>query len=352
MANQNIAILGLGMTTAVGLDAKHTAASVRAGISQLTTTSIMDKHVEPMVMAILPDEVLPETVPDIEEAMPSRQTRMLRLAACALSEATRNLADIEQTALYLGIPRQDRDRPGAINHRFFKYLSLQSGVAFDIGGSMLFPMGRAAGLIALGKAIHTVASGISPYAIVGGVDTYVDLYRLGTLDMEGRIAGERVMDGFIPGEGAAFLVIGRVDQALSSQRSPLAGLTVVTQAHESGHMYSDQTYQGEGLAEAVSQFLTAGGVAEPIQEVFTSMNGENHWAKEWGVAHMRNQKDFSSDHGFHHPAECLGDTGAASGVIMISLAAIGLSKGYLKSPVLVICSSDRGERSAVGILPQ
>jgi 3-oxoacyl-[acyl-carrier-protein] synthase-1 len=275
---------------------------------------------------------------------------MLRIAACALSEATQNLPDIEQSALYLGIPQQTPDRPGTIGHRFIEHLSLQSGVPFDTGKSMLFPMGRAAGLIAIGSAITAVTSGNAPYAIVGGVDTYVDLYRLGTLDMEGRIAGERLMDGFIPGEGAAFLVIGRGDKANSNPPSPIARLTAVGKAHEPGHMYSDQPYQGEGLAEAVSQFFTASGITEPIQAVFTSMNGENHWAKEWGVAHMRNQSNFSPDHGFHHPADCLGDTGAASGIIMINLAAIGLSKGYSKSPILVFCSSDHGERAAVGVL--
>ena len=41
-------------------------------------------------------------------------------------------------------------------------------------------------------------------SIVGGVDTYLDLRLLATLDAEQRILGPRVMDGFIPGEGAAF----------------------------------------------------------------------------------------------------------------------------------------------------
>jgi 3-oxoacyl-[acyl-carrier-protein] synthase-1 len=77
------------------------------------------------------------------------------------------------------------------------------------------------------------------------------------------------------------------------------------------------------------------------------MNGENHWAKEWGVAFIRNQSSFVENHGNHHPSDCFGDIGAASGTVMLSIAAIGMQRGYLNSPALVSCSSDFGERAAV-----
>ncbi len=77
------------------------------------------------------------------------------------------------------------------------------------------------------------------------------------------------------------------------------------------------------------------------------MTGESHWAKEWGVAYLRAQSAFDDSHGFHHPADCFGDTGAASGPLMVGLAALGISGRYRRSPALAYGSSDHGTRAAV-----
>lgn len=346
------AIVGMGMVTAVGIDAPQTAASVRAGIARFEETSIYDKRFEPIVMAVLPDDVLPPLKPEIETTagLTSKQVRTLRLATSALKEATMNLPDIEKIPLYLGVAQPLPDCPEPFERGFLEHLSLQTDVAFNTAESVLLPHGRAAGLFALGKGMDAVFSGRHPYAIVGGVDTYGDLYLLGTLDMQERILGSHVMDGFIPGEGASFLVITTMDTARSDRLSPLALLTMVATDHEEGHLYSDQPYKGDGLANALTQLFQSSGIDEPVKEVFTSMNGENHWAKEWGVAYMRNQAAFDPQHGFHHPADCIGDTGAASGIILTNLAAIGITKRYHSSPSLITCSSDYGERAAVGVL--
>jgi 3-oxoacyl-[acyl-carrier-protein] synthase-1 len=352
MPENMAAIVGMGMVTAVGLDAQQSAASIRAGIARFEETSIHDKRFEPFVMAVLPDDVLPPLKPEIESTvgLTSKHARVLRLATSALKEATMNLPEMEKIPLYLGVAQQLPDRPEPFERDFLKQLSLQTDVAFNTAESFLFPHGRAAGLFALDKAMHAVCSGRHPYAIVGGVDTYVDLYLLGTLDMQERILGSYVMDGFIPGEGASFLVITTMDRARSDRLSPLGLLTMVAKDHEEGHLYSDQPYKGDGLANALAQLFQSSSINEPVKEVFTSMNGENHWAKEWGVAHMRNQAAFDPQHGFHHPADCIGDTGAASGIILTTLAAIGIIKRYHGSPSLIICSSDYGERAAVGVL--
>ncbi|OLD92129.1 MAG: hypothetical protein AUG84_02150 [Chloroflexi bacterium 13_1_20CM_4_66_7] len=179
--------------------------------------------------------------------------------------------------------------------------------------------------------------------LAGGIDCYRDLYVLGTLDMEQRVKSAANLDGFVPGEGAAFLLLSRADAGAG----PLAAVTQVAQALENGHLYSEQPYRGDGLAVAIQQLVQLGAAAGPIQEVYSSMNGENHWAKEWGVAFVRNAPAFLQDHGMHHPADCYGDTGAACAVLMVGLAALGIKQGYRRSPALVYGSSDRGQRAAV-----
>ena len=142
------AIVGMGMITAVGIDAKQTAASVRAGITRFVETSIHDKRFEPFVMAILPDDVLPPLKPELEQAvgLTAKQARMLRLATTALQEATQDWPDVENFPLYLGIPQQLPDRPDPFNKGFLQHISLQSDVAFNTAESNLFPhvwIGRA-----------------------------------------------------------------------------------------------------------------------------------------------------------------------------------------------------------------
>ena len=78
-----------------------------------------------------------------------------------------------------------------------------------------------------------------------------------------------------------------------------------------------------------------------ISRIFSSMNGERYWGKEWGVAYLRNQQAFLPEHSLVHPADCFGDIGAAAGSILLGLAA--RSDG----PSIVYCSSDRGQRSAL-----
>ncbi|MGH7129888.1 MAG: hypothetical protein ACREIV_15060, partial [Planctomycetaceae bacterium] len=120
-----------------------------------------------------------------------------------------------------------------------------------------------------------------------------------------------------------------------------------SQAMEPGHLYSEQPYRGDGLAMAVQQTVASASSVLPVGEVYSSMNGESHWAKEWGVAFIRNRTAFAEDYRTHHPADCFGDTGAASGPIMAGLAVLGFADAYRTPPALVYGSSDRGQRAAV-----
>jgi 3-oxoacyl-[acyl-carrier-protein] synthase-1 len=77
------------------------------------------------------------------------------------------------------------------------------------------------------------------------------------------------------------------------------------------------------------------------------MNGESHWAKEWGVGFLRSRASFDESHSMKHPADCFGDTGAAAGALLAGLAALDASSG----PALVYASSDLGPRASISIFP-
>jgi 3-oxoacyl-[acyl-carrier-protein] synthase-1 len=211
----------------------------------------------------------------------------------------------------------------------------------------MFPNGRAGGFLALAEALAMLEAGEAGPMIVGGVDSYLDLYLLGTLDAEGRILGNGVMDGFIPGEGAAFLLLGPVRESEHGAASALARIAAAAFGAEKGHRYGEEPYRGEGLAETFARLFSADGAGdERVATVLAGLNGENFGAKEWGTASLRSRPHFVDDIHLEHPVDCFGDVGAALGSLLVSLGAVGIRNGYLRAPCLAWCSSDREERGA------
>ncbi len=334
--------MAVGMITAVGIGAKQTAASVRAGIARMGATSVYDKRFQPFTMGLVPDEALPPLVPPLEEVvgLTSRQRRMLQLGAVALQEVLKGVQNVASIPVLLGTAEAFPGRSDPAGDQFLTHLATQAGIAFDAKRSKLFPQGRAAGVMALKEGIEMIASEQATQVIVGGVDTYLDLYLLGTLDMECRILAEGVMDGFVPGEGAGFFLLAS-DRTVSAEQKPMARVIAVATGVEKGHRYSEEVYRGDGLAGTMQMlFESAPPSSEPVRTVYAGFNGENFWAKEWGVAYLRSKDKFDETFRTEHPADCFGDPGAALGPLMIGLAAVGMQKGYLKGPSLIWCSSD------------
>ena len=349
MAARGAIVHAVGMMTAIGAGAKQTATSVRAGVARLTESAIHDRRFQPMVVATVPEEELPPLEPAVAAVpgLTSRQMRMLRLAGPALREAVADLPDATAVPLFLAMPEPLPGRPDPAGERFLGHLAAQSGVRFAAAASRLFPCGRAAGFAALEAGLAALASGTAEHALVGGVDTFVDLYLLGVLDAESRVLGEGVMDGFVPGEGAAFLLLSAGGAPRPGGAADLARVAAVATGEEKGHRYSKEPYRGEGLA-ATFQALweRAGADLPPVRTVYAGLNGENFGAKEWGTAQLRSAERFADDFRLEHPVDCFGDPGAALGPVLLGLAALGLHGGHLEAPCLVWCSSDRAERGA------
>lgn len=347
MAGQRAWICAIGMVTPVGGCTGQTAASVRAGISRYQESPVYNKRFEPMTMALVPDDDLPPLADSLAatQGLTARQARMLRLAQPAIGEALQALSPDPPPPLFLALPETPPGRPPTVTEAFLEDLVVQSGAAIDLDQSRIFATGRAGGFQAMAEAIELLAQDSLDTVLVGGVDSYLDLHLLGTLDTEDRVLAEGVMDGFAPGEGAAFLVLGseRAKQAMGLDRAAFVQTPGI--ASEPGHRYSDQPYRGEGLAEAVSLALATNGHG-PVRTVFGGLNGENLGAKEWGVAAMRNQPALDADFRFEHPADCFGDTGAAIAPLLVGLAAVGLRDGTLPGPCLAWSSSEAEQRAA------
>lgn len=349
MSADSVAVVGIGMMTSVGVSAPETAASVRAATARFVPTPMRDKQFQPFTIAEVPNDALPPLAEPLHDvvSLSDRERRLLRLATSPLRECLRALPPMPtKLAMCLALPEQETTRP--INSAaFLSHLAIQTGAPFDATRSDARHVGRAGGLLAIGQAVLTIQGGLSEFVIAGGIDSYRDLFILGTLDREGRAKSESTLDGFIPGEAAAFLLLANTHTAAANGLPVMAHVTPIVTGFEPGHLYSSEAYRGDGLARTFQQLVARGDIDAPIAEVYSSMTGESHWVKEWGVAFMRSRGAFREGHGMHHPADCFGETGAASGPLMVGLAALGINGRYRRSPALAYGSSDRGARAAM-----
>jgi 3-oxoacyl-[acyl-carrier-protein] synthase I len=296
-------------------------------------------------MGLVPEDALePELPPELELLpLPSRARRMLRLAAPTLRTLVES-AGSTPARLFLGVPQLAVAEAPWIR-AFALHLGKVAGLEIDSPNSRVIPAGRAAALIALELALEALEHDPTRPVIVGGVDTLFDLRLLASLDAEGRILREGVMDGFIPGEGAAFLVLtAATDQAQAITVESAAS------ASDPGHRGGTEPSRGEGLARALELLRTRlGRPTGPVATTFAGLNGESFDAKAWGVARLRHADLFTPRVVLEHPADCFGDAGAAMGAILLSLAARALAAADRPGPALVWAASD-GESRACALL--
>ena len=353
MDNKEIVIVATGMVTSVGFNSVQTAANVRAKTSRYGAISFLHDSGKPFTVAGIARDALGELPESIAHRrfFTRRQSLLLRLAGVALRDC---LAAANGRAgkppLFFAMPEHDNLRPIEGSSVVDDLATLHPG-AFDRASSQAIGKGRAGGLLALGEAFRTIQSGKASFAFAGGADTYVDPTILPTLALEKRPKVEMYPDSFVPGEGAGFVLIAEREAARKAGFEVLARIAPVAEGHEPGFWGSKEPYLGEGLASTVQTLLASAPLDSPIQEVYSTMNGESYWVKEWGVTRIRNAQAMAEGERMNHPSECFGDVGAASGPILVALAAIGQKLAYARSPALVYASSDFGPRAATWVAP-
>lgn len=327
---------------AIGSGTEQVWAAARAGIARIASSNVLDRHADPIPMGLVPEDALAELVPDIEKLpLPARARRILRLAAPSFQVVAKDLG--REATLYLGLPQFGDEDTRWVRH-VPAYLQMLAGVPINRSRSVVIPQGRAAGLVALERALQHLDADPTADVIVGAVDSYFDEQLLTALDAEERLLRRDVMDGFIPGEGAAFYQLSAVNPK-AAPTAPLALVQAAASTMDPGHRYGDAPARGEGLATLIGDVRGRMPALAPIATTFAGFNGENFDAKLWGVARLRHNDFFTPGMLIEHPADKFGDAGAAIGAILIALAARSLAGGTRPGPALVWAASDRELRA-------
>jgi 3-oxoacyl-[acyl-carrier-protein] synthase-1 len=271
--------------------------------------------------------------------------RLIRLAKPAANECWSRANRREgpsRWGLFLGIAAEE---PHDTANRLVAALT-DGLVGFRPAEVDVIREGRAAGLAALHRAAAALAGGKIGGALVGSVDSLLRpsvhqrLLTAGILKDPGSNP-----HGILPGEAAAFV-------AIEANPSTTGVSLYGTGMAEEPTTGTEDPNQGQGLTHAIRGTRAAAGLPY-MPLIICDLNGDRYRALEWGLAFSRSLGDLQWRYDlptcgqFWHPADCIGDTGAASGVLNCVWTVEALRKGYaLTERVLVWGASEHRLRAA------
>jgi 3-oxoacyl-[acyl-carrier-protein] synthase I len=119
-------------------------------------------------------------------------------------------------------------------------------------------------------------------------------------------------------------------------------------SQEQATILSDVPLRGDGLAAAIKEALADAGCAmHDLDFRITDTTGEHYYFKEAALALSRVLRQRKETFDIWHPTDCVGETGAAVGVVALAVARAACRKGYAIGPnILLHLGNDAGQRAA------
>jgi len=330
-------IVGVGAVSPLGFDARQTAFALRARKLAPRPSIFRDRRSERIGTARtlgLPDELI-------------GVARMVEIGGRALREAARDagMTSDQPLRVFVTVAENSRPLPESEQHdlgatSFLPKLEKSSKQRIDGAGSEVLRLGHAGFAAALERAIAALGSG-SPIA-VGGIDSYHHPEIMKWLDKELRVLTHATHNGFVPAEGAGFIVIAPAKHP----KTPIAKVTHATAGVE--QLEPDEPRIGTLMTDMVRLGAEAMRVHH-VPWVITDMNGERHREKEWTFVSIRNRdRIHSGEARLDHLGQLMGDAGAASGGLAATYATQAFRTGFaVADEALLALHSDGDERGVV-----
>lgn len=331
-----VGIVAAGMVTGVGLSAPASCAAIRCGINNFKETRFVARS---------GDWIIGSEVP-LEE--PWRGLRKLsKMAASAVRECLEIAKPRADVLLPLILCLAEEDRPGrlpGLGGPLLLDIERELGVKFHPQSSVI-EQGRVGGAIALLRAQKLLQEQRHPQVIVAAVDSYLSGATLAAFEQGDRLLTAVNSNGFIPGEAAAALLLGQAS-ADGSMALTCRGLGF---ARESATIESDRPLRGDGMVEATKVALAAAGITlGQVDHRISDVSGEQYRFNELALALTRILRERKPAIGIWHPADCIGEAGAAALPVMLGVLHQAARKRYLPGPVfLAQLSNDDDKRAAV-----
>ncbi len=330
------------IVTPLGITPEFVHAAVKAEISAYQMSPLPGDQECSVKFSLIPDAALNQNVSVQIPGLSAPQLRALKIAFTGLSSLL-SVHSLEEVPFFLAGPDSYYDQ-NTFNSIFVQQLINAAGVSIEYASSRYFAAGRAGFFYALDAAFDYLAEHPRALVLVSGVDTYYDARTLGLLRDKNRLSDEGVYDGFVPAEGAAFLLLSTGHGPEELVRRAKLKMARPSMAYEPGHILSEKPQAAHSLSVAMADAL--GSAQVYVDKIYTSENGESYYGQEFTVARLRNCHKLQPDVPICRIAEFAGDTGAAYPGVALALAAIDSVKSKAQS-FLICGSSDTGARGAV-----
>ncbi len=344
-AENPICVTALAGLSPIGHTIEATCASIRTGLNRFA------EHPYCQSATLDPETDIPEpiTISPIAWLDPELEgvERLFAMAIPSLHQLTQKgrlkRADLARTGLFLALPEEEPATAAQdIDDRAVFALAERTGLAAAprIEANQA---GHAGVLMHAARASELLARGELDFAIVGGVDSYLMVNRLEDLDEAWRGKSARNVDGFLPGEACGWLLLETAEKAAKRHAGIMAVIAAAALDREPETYFSEANSTGAGLSRAIASVLGDGGVSWAVCD----LNGESYRAFEWGLVQAR-LESLANLARVDHPADCLGDVGAASGALLAAYAVECLRRGWASGgSALLWASANRGERAAL-----
>lgn len=333
---QPVSVIASGMVTAVGLNAASSCAAIRCAIDNFSETRFMDSGGEWIIGSQVPLEQPWRGLP-----------KLVHMAAPAIRECLAHVGDVRPGMIPLLLCVAEKERPGrlaGLDDQLLHDIEAELGVHFD-PGSGIIARGRVAGALALAEARRLIYEERLPFCIIAGADSFLVGATLDAYQKADRLLTSQNSNGFIPGEAGAAVLIGPPGRTNEPELLCL-GLGV---GQEKATIDSEEPLRGDGLVSAFrAVFADAGRTIDDLDFRLTDSNGEQYWFKEAALAMTRTLRARKEWFQIWHPADCIGETGAAIGPCALGVALAATRKRYSPGPgILSHFGSDSGERLAL-----
>jgi 3-oxoacyl-[acyl-carrier-protein] synthase-1 len=339
-------VVGVGARTSVGLTAKHTAFLLRAGSAGFHEAPLLDTEDEPVTIG---------SVPTLDPLLVGAD-RVTVLAQAALDEALEALGPRVaglRVRVVLGLDEHlGRKEPGKPSQADLIAGELHARVT-KLGPAAVTVEGVARGEASAGlrlqAACEELTGGGVDVVLLGGAHSDYDPEIVQRLSSAGRLFGAGNVNGVIPGESAAFVVLATPSFARQRDLPPRARLHGIGTGFEKARPDNDlPASDAQGLTLAV-RGATAAMEAEKLRAgwILTDMTAEVHRVYEWQTVFVRAQRFLCHPQWLEAPAQKLGRLGAAALPVQIAIASTAWRHGFGPHALaLSMVGSDSGERVA------
>ena len=324
----------LSMMSPVGYTPQSTSAALRAGISQFNEIVYREKNGDNIIGAMVP-------------AIPVEfrgQQRLSALFNLVLQDFPPDFTDqmhYDRLPTILCVP--ERERPGPRFKDIFANLVLKNGKRFQTFQSEIIE----GGAISVFQAIHRTRQMLEdpriPACLILAIDSFIDGRVLAWLDQTQRLKTSIQTDGVIPGEAACLSIVS--NRPITKTSINLLGLGL---AHETATILNEKPFLGKGLASALRLALSEAGIGmHDVDFRLCDVAGESYAFEEIVLALTRVMRQVRKCQPLWHPADCLGDCGAAMGLIQLAWAEQAFARGYAPGNIAALHGSSAfGGRAA------